>query len=41
MFTLWPFETKRGSIFFYFGTENVFLNRSSDFCHRMAKGGVC
>jgi hypothetical protein len=26
---------------FYFWTENVFPNRSSDFCPRMAKGGVC
>jgi hypothetical protein len=26
---------------FYFWTENVFSNRSRDFCPRMAKGGVC
>jgi hypothetical protein len=39
-FTLCPFVTKRGSNF-YFWTGNVFPNRSSDFCHRMAKGGVC
>jgi len=32
--------TKRGSNF-YFWTGNVFPNRLSDFCPRMAKGGVC
>jgi hypothetical protein len=32
--------TKRGSNF-YFWTGNVFPNRSSDFCPRMAKWGVC
>jgi len=32
--------TKRGSNFCVW-TENVFPNRSSDFCPRMAKGGVC
>jgi hypothetical protein len=31
---------KKGSNF-YFWTGNVFPNRSSDFCPRMAKGGVC
>jgi hypothetical protein len=35
-----PFVTKMGSNF-YFWTGNVFPNRSSDFCPRMAKGGVC
>jgi hypothetical protein len=35
-----PFVTKRGSNF-YFWTGNVFPNRSSDFCPRMAKWGVC
>jgi hypothetical protein len=39
-FTLCPFVTKRGSNF-YFRTGNVFPNRSSDFCPKMAKGGVC
>jgi hypothetical protein len=39
-FTLCPFVTKRGSNF-YSWTGNVFPNRSSDFCPRMAKGGVC
>jgi hypothetical protein len=39
-FTLCPFVTKRGSNF-YFWTGNVFPNRSSYFCPRMAKGGVC
>jgi hypothetical protein len=39
-FTLCPFVTKRGSNF-NFWIKNVFLNRSSDFCPRMAKGGVC
>jgi hypothetical protein len=38
-FTLCPFETKRGSIF-YLDWECI-SNRSSDFCPRMAKGGVC
>jgi hypothetical protein len=37
-FTLCPFVTKRGSNF-YFWTGNVFPNRSSDFCPRMAKRG--
>jgi len=40
LFTLYPFVTKRGSDF-YFWTGNVFPNRSSDFCPRIAKGGVC
>jgi hypothetical protein len=40
MFTLCPFETKMGSIFnFWIGF--VFLNQSSDFCLKIAKGGVC
>jgi len=38
LFTLFPFETKNGSIF-RFWTENVFPNRSNIFCPRMAKGG--
>jgi hypothetical protein len=38
-FTLCPFVTKKGSNF-YFWTGNVFPNRSSDFCPKMAKGGV-
>jgi hypothetical protein len=40
MFTLFPFDTKRESIF-NFWTVIVLLNRSSEFCPRMAKGGVC
>jgi hypothetical protein len=40
LFSLCPFVTKRGSIF-YFWTGNVFPNRSTDFCPKMAKGGVC
>jgi hypothetical protein len=39
LFILCPFVTKRGSNF-YFWTGNVFPNRSSDFCPRMAKRGV-
>jgi hypothetical protein len=39
-FTLCPFVTKKESNF-YFWTGNVFPNRLSDFCPRMAKGGVC
>jgi len=39
-FTLYPFVTKKVSNF-YFWTGNVFPNRSSDFCPRMAKEGVC
>jgi hypothetical protein len=39
-FTLCPFVTKMGSNF-YSWTGNVFPNRSSDFCPRMAKWGVC
>jgi hypothetical protein len=38
-FTLCPFVTKRGSNF-YLGRDCIF-NRSSDFCPRMAKEGVC
>jgi hypothetical protein len=38
LFTLCHFEKKR--VFFLFWTGNVFLNRSSDFCPRMAKWGV-
>jgi hypothetical protein len=47
MFFLWilcipfvPLRKKRG-VFFYFWTGNVFPNRSSVFCPRMAKWGVC
>jgi hypothetical protein len=40
LFTLCPFETKKGE-YVAFWTGNVFLTRSSDFCPRMAKGGVC
>jgi len=40
LFTLCHFVTKRGS-FFFFWTGNVFPNRSSVFCPRMAKGKVC
>jgi len=36
LFTLCPFETKIESIFIFW-TEIVFLNRSSDFCPKMAK----
>jgi hypothetical protein len=35
-----PFVIKRESKF-YFWTGNVFPNRSSDFCPRMVKGGIC
>jgi hypothetical protein len=35
-----PLRQKRGSIYLFW-TENVFLTRSSDFCPRMAKWGVC
>jgi hypothetical protein len=30
-----------GGVIFYFWTGNVFPNRSSDFCPKMAKGGIC
>jgi hypothetical protein len=39
-YSILPFVTKRGSNF-YFWTGNVIPNRSSDFCPKMAKGGVC
>jgi hypothetical protein len=35
------FCDKKGGVVFYFLTENVFSNWSSDFCSRMAKAGVC
>jgi len=38
-FTLWPFVTKRGVIF-YLDRDCIF-NRSSDFCLKMARGGIC
>jgi hypothetical protein len=38
-FTLFPFVTKRGSNFDL--DRDCIFNRSSDFCPRMAKGGVC
>jgi len=34
------FLDKKGE-YFLFWTGNIFPNRSSVFCHRMAKGGVC
>jgi hypothetical protein len=39
-YSVLPFVTKKGSNFWVW-TGNVFSNRSSDFCPRMAKGGVC
>jgi hypothetical protein len=38
-FTLCPFVTKGGVIFDL--DRDYIFNRSSDFCPRMAKGGVC
>jgi hypothetical protein len=40
LFTLCPFETKKGEYMFDLDRDCTF-NRSSDFCPRMTKGGVC
>jgi len=34
------FYDKKGGIIFYLDRDCIF-NRSSDFCPRMSKGGVC
>jgi hypothetical protein len=39
LFILCPFVTKRGSNFYLDWDCN--FNRSSDFCPRMAKWGIC
>jgi hypothetical protein len=42
-FSVLPFVPlwQKGGVILIFWTGNVFPNRSSDFCPRMAKGGVC
>jgi hypothetical protein len=40
LFYLLSFCDKKGEYFFDFDRDCIF-NRSSDFCHRMTKMGVC